>query len=138
MLVPCTTALMHACYSADVSHYTQIWSAVAGNNASLSKQQFYTAMRLVSAAQVQQWSARRSLSARDCPPMDHMSSEDIHREDEDICATCCCTQRGGGTLSQSEARSILIGLGPALPPPNMAGLEQLKPAVPQILSQVVA
>lgn len=30
----------------------QIWNAVAGNNPFLSKQQFYTAMRLVSAAQV--------------------------------------------------------------------------------------
>lgn len=29
----------------------QIWNAVAGNNPFLSKQQFYTAMRLVSAAQ---------------------------------------------------------------------------------------
>lgn len=75
----------------------QIWNAVAGNNPFLSKQQFYTAMRLVSAA-----------------------------------------QRGGGKLSESEARSILIGLGPALPPPTMAGLEGLKTAVPQILPEAQA
>ncbi len=31
----------------------QIWSVVANNNPYLSKQQFYTAMRLVSAAQVE-------------------------------------------------------------------------------------
>jgi len=42
-------------------------------------------------------------------------------------------QRSGGKLSEAEARSILIGLGPALPPPTMAGLDQLKSAVPQIL-----
>jgi hypothetical protein len=46
------------------------------------------------------------------------------------------TQRGGGKLSEAEARSILIGLGPALPPPTMAGLEGLKTAVPQILPEV--
>mmetsp|Transcript_13483 Transcript_13483/g.40790 ORF Transcript_13483/g.40790 Transcript_13483/m.40790 type:complete len:521 (+) Transcript_13483:285-1847(+) len=70
----------------------QIWNAVSNNSPYLSKQQFYTAMRLVSAA-----------------------------------------QRSGGKLSEAEARSILIGLGPALPPPTMAGLDQLKSAVPQIL-----
>lgn len=45
-------------------------------------------------------------------------------------------QRGGGKLSEAEARSILIGLGPALPPPTMAGLEGLKTAVPQIMPEV--
>lgn len=49
---------------------------------------------------------------------------------------CCATQRSGGALSQAEARSILVGLGPALPPPTMAGLEQLKTAVAQIMPQV--
>lgn len=44
-------------------------------------------------------------------------------------------QRGGGKLSEAEARSILIGLGPALPPPTMAGLEGLKTAVPQIIQE---
>lgn len=47
----------------------------------------------------------------------------------------CGVQRGGGKLSEAEARSILIGLGPALPPPTMAGLEGLKTAVPQILPE---
>lgn len=50
--------------------------------------------------------------------------------------TCHFLQRGGGKLSEAEARSILIGLGPALPPPTMAGLEGLKTAVPQILPEV--
>lgn len=75
----------------------EIWNAVANGKPFLSKQQFYTAMRLVSAA-----------------------------------------QRGGGSLSQAEARSILVGLGPALPPPTMAGLEQLKTTVAQIMPEAPA
>ncbi len=105
---------------------------MAGNNPFLSKQQFYTAMRLVSAAQVWHgllhhtasssftWSSVLFTIARSSP------SIPLYRH----------LQRGGGKLSEAEARSILIGLGPALPPPTMAGLEGLKTAVPQILPQV--
>jgi hypothetical protein len=38
-------------YACKATSMVQIWNAVAGNNPFLSKQQFYTAMRLVSAAQ---------------------------------------------------------------------------------------
>lgn len=32
-------------------------------------------------------------------------------------------QRSGGQLQDAQARSVLIGVGPAVPPPQMAGLE---------------
>lgn len=32
-------------------------------------------------------------------------------------------QRSGGQLQEAQARSVLIGVGPAVPPPQMAGLE---------------
>ncbi|DBB00571.1 TPA: hypothetical protein ACH3X3_002269 [Trebouxia sp. C0006] len=32
-------------------------------------------------------------------------------------------QRSGGTLQEAQARSLLIGVGPQVPPPQMAGLE---------------
>ena len=32
-------------------------------------------------------------------------------------------QRSGGTLQEAQAQSLLIGVGPQVPPPQMAGLE---------------
>lgn len=32
-------------------------------------------------------------------------------------------QRSGGTLQEAQARSLLIGVGPQVPPPQMLGLE---------------
>ena len=49
---------------------------------------------------------------------------------------CAPGQRNGGKLDEREARSVLIGIGPPVPPPRMAGLDQLKPAVPQLVVQV--
>ena len=31
-------------------------------------------------------------------------------------------QRSGGVLPEAQARSLLVGIGPAVPPPTMAGL----------------
>jgi hypothetical protein len=45
-------------------------------------------------------------------------------------------QRSGGELHEAQARTILIGTGPPVPPPQMAGLAQLKQAVPQLAPQV--
>jgi hypothetical protein len=109
----------------------QIWNAVAGNNPFLSKQQFYTAMRLVSAAQVLQHSLHYMQIHQG-----HTATREMLRRNRVFMQSLYSLQRGGGKLSEAEARSILIGLGPALPPPTMAGLEGLKSAVPQILPEV--
>ena len=45
-------------------------------------------------------------------------------------------QRSGGKLEEREARSVLIGIGPPVPPPQMAGLEQLKTPVNQLAPKV--
>ncbi|KAK9849935.1 hypothetical protein WJX84_005820 [Apatococcus fuscideae] len=42
-------------------------------------------------------------------------------------------QRSGGRLNPKEAQSTLIGVGPSLPPPQMAGLEHTRrPAIAQL------
>eukprot|EP00884_Botryococcus_braunii_P008864 jgi/Botrbrau1/1797/Bobra.0217s0048.1 len=46
-------------------------------------------------------------------------------------------QRSGGVLSDGPARSTLIGMGPALPPPTMAGLEIPKSVLTQQSWQTV-
>ena len=46
------------------------------------------------------------------------------------------SQRSGGKLEEREARSVLIGIGPPVPPPQMAGLEQLKTPVNQLAPKV--
>lgn len=47
-------------------------------------------------------------------------------------------QRNGGKLEEAEARSVLIGIGPPVPPPRMAGMEQLKTPVTQLAPQVTS
>ncbi|CAL8470940.1 g10482 [Coccomyxa elongata] len=68
----------------------QVWQIVAGDSSSLTKQQFYSTLRLVSLA-----------------------------------------QRSGGTLPEAQARSLLVGIGPAVPPPTMAGLAVPRQTVTQ-------
>ena len=40
-------------------------------------------------------------------------------------------QRSGGALPEAQARSLLVGIGPAVPPPTMAGLPIPRPTVTQ-------
>ncbi len=40
-------------------------------------------------------------------------------------------------MEEREARSVLIGIGPPVPPPQMAGLEQLKTPVNQLAPKVL-
>lgn len=40
-------------------------------------------------------------------------------------------QRSGGTLPEAQARSLLVGIGPAVPPPTMAGLAVPRQTVTQ-------
>ncbi len=40
-------------------------------------------------------------------------------------------QRSGGTLPEAQARSLLVGIGPAVPPPTMAGLAMPRQTVTQ-------
>ncbi|KAK9844100.1 hypothetical protein WJX81_004424 [Elliptochloris bilobata] len=40
-------------------------------------------------------------------------------------------QRDGGVLNEAAARSVMIGVGPAVPPPVMAGLEARRPSTTQ-------
>lgn len=51
MLPTATTHLLSAC-SAILRLYLQVWQYVAGDRPALSRQEFYTAMKLVSLAQV--------------------------------------------------------------------------------------
>ncbi|KAK9791341.1 hypothetical protein WJX73_000496 [Symbiochloris irregularis] len=71
----------------------KIWSLVAGDNAFLTKPQFYSTLRLVSLA-----------------------------------------QQSGGVMPEGAARSTLIGVGPPLPAPTLAGLQQPQ-QLPQLISQ---
>jgi hypothetical protein len=40
-------------------------------------------------------------------------------------------QRSGGVLPEAQARSLLVGIGPAIPPPTLAGLPAPRPTVTQ-------
>lgn len=40
-------------------------------------------------------------------------------------------QRSGGLLPEAQARSLLVGIGTAVPPPTMAGLPVPRPTVTQ-------
>ena len=40
-------------------------------------------------------------------------------------------QRSGGTIPEAQARSLLVGIGPAIPPPTLTGLPLPRQSVTQ-------
>ncbi len=40
-------------------------------------------------------------------------------------------QRSGGTIPEAQARSLLVGIGPAIPPPTLTGLPIPRQSVTQ-------
>ena len=113
-----------------LTFFRQIWSVVAGESAFFTKQQFYSAMRLISVAQVRGGRRFFDFNVRTV-------RAELRKVLGSKCSSVCASQRSGGKLEEREARSVLIGIGPPVPPPQMAGLEQLKTPVNQLAPKVL-
>lgn len=87
----------------------QVWNLVAGESPSINKPQFYSTLRLISLAQVYCLSVSSITSVALLFPVDAYAFSFV--------------QRSNGNLEEAQARSVLIGVGPQVPPPQMQGLE---------------
>ena len=87
----------------------QIWNAVANNSPYLSKQQFYTAMRLVSAAQV--WETR--LCSADCMRPDFAFFAYLRVQPERLAHTAAAERRRKAVRGGSALHPHRVGAGAA-------------------------
>lgn len=73
------------------------------------------------------WASASQTALHTAPPSLLWGWQGLHAS---CSGACGCLQKSGGTLPEAAARSTLIGVGPPLPPPTLAGLQQPPTAPP--------
>lgn len=100
----------------------KVWQYVAGDRPALSRQEFYTAMKLVSLAQVRtlrpQWLAVLLTAREGGNPMHGRSTPHL---------ILVSMQANGGVLDDQQAMKLINGLAGPMPPPQMMGLASAAP-----------